>query len=68
MQTKSTVTSRWNAVAMLAVVLALVTAWIVIADRAGAASAPVAPVAQPSDALSDVLTIGDKRNARDAES
>lgn len=41
MQTKSTVTSRWNAVAMLAVVLALVTAWIVIADRAGAASAPV---------------------------
>jgi len=42
---------------MFAVVIAMVTAWMVTTDRAGAASAPVAPVAQPAAVLGDVLAL-----------
>lgn len=57
MQNQSTVATRWNMVVMFAVVIAMVTVWMVTTDRAGAASAPVAPVAQPAAVLGDVLAL-----------
>ena len=57
MQNQSTVANRWSVVVMFAVVIAMVTAWMVTTDRAGAASAPVAPVAQPAAVLGDVLAL-----------
>jgi type VI secretion system secreted protein Hcp len=42
---------------MFAVILAMVTAWMVVTDRAGAASAPAPTVAQAEDVLNAVLAL-----------
>jgi hypothetical protein len=57
MQNQSTVANHWNVILMFAVVVAMVTAWMVTTDRAGAASAPAAPAVHPAAVLGDVLAL-----------
>ena len=51
MEMRSNVESRWNTVLIVALVLFMLTAWMVVTDRSGAASAPLPPSAETSDLL-----------------
>ncbi|MEN8114807.1 MAG: type VI secretion system tube protein Hcp [Actinomycetota bacterium] len=57
MQTESVATSRWNVILVLAVVIAMATAWMVTTDRAGADAAPATAVANQGNAMSDLLAL-----------
>lgn len=52
MEVRSRVDSRWNAVLVVALVLFMLTAWMVVTDQSGAASSPLPPPVESSDLVS----------------
>lgn len=52
MEMRSSAETRWNAVLTVALVLFMLTAWMVVTDKSEVASAPLPPSAESSDLLS----------------
>jgi len=55
MEMKSSVENRWDTVVVVALVLFMLTAWMVVTDRSEVASAPLAPSAGSSDLVNGGL-------------
>ena len=55
MEMRSSVESRWNTVLVVALVLFMLTAWMVVTDRSEVASAPLPPLAGSSDLVNGGL-------------
>ena len=57
MDIRSTMENRWNTVLTIALILFMLTAWMVVTDRSEAASAPFPPAAGSSDLATGSLAL-----------